>query len=396
MPRVLLAWEGGAGRGHVVTLTSVARALGAPEHIDAALYRMEHAPEIAPHCALAFRGAGLVYDRTARRDGGVKTATWAEFLGDLGFRDPGFLTRQIGWWRETIVARRCGLVIGDYAPCALLAARTLGVTAVGIGTGYGLPPPELASYPTLIPDYPERLYDEGEMCAAVNAALAHFGAPPLARLAEIYAYDDQLVRSLPELDPYRECRRAPYLPPVADAPARVYEGGEEIFAYFSTTELEDPLLVDAFLSLEAPRRVFAPGAPREALERLASAAGVVVEEKPVPVEEIARRSRMIVHSAQHGIMCLGLACGLPQVALPQHLEQEYHARRAESLGVLRRLPRRAENVGALRAVFMDVYESAAIRSAAREVARKVRPSFGIDAGRAIRARLDEAMRGRSP
>jgi len=390
MPRVLLAWEGGGGRGHVVTLRSVAAALGAPEHIDAALYRMEPAAEIEGVCGAVFRGAGLKYDGEKRRARGSKTATWAEFLGDLGFRDREFLKSQIGWWRETILARRCGLVVGDYAPCALLAARSLGVKAVGVGTGYGLPPPGLDPFPILIEAFADRIYEESEMAAAVNDALAHFGAPPVARFSDIYAYDDQLVRTLPMLDPYASERTAPYLPPVADAPLRLYPPGDEIFAYFSTTELDDPALLDAFLSLDAPRRVFAPGAGPQAREALARAPGLVLETRPVPVEEIARRSRMIVHSAQHGILSLGLACGLPQCAAPQHLEQEYHARKAEALGVLRRLPRGGE-APALRRDLMDMYESAEARRAARAVAASVRPVFEVDVSRAIRARLDAVM-----
>ncbi|PPD46572.1 MAG: hypothetical protein CTY15_00700 [Methylocystis sp.] len=396
MPRVLLAWEGGAGRGHVVTLRSVAAALGAPEHIDAALYRMEHAGEIEDVCGTVFRGAGLRYDGEGRRARGVKTASWGEFLGDLGFRDPDFLKTQIGWWRETILARRCGLVVGDYAPCALLAARSLGVKAVGVGAGYGLPPPGLDIFPVLIEDYSERLYDESEMTGAVNAALAHYGAPPVSRFSDIYAYDDQLVRSLPQLDPYPQARTAPYLPPVADAPQRLYSEGDEIFAYFSTSELDDPLLLDAFLSLDAPRRVFAPGAGAQAREKLARAPGVTLEARPVPVEEIARRSRMIVHSSQNGILALGLACGLSQAAAPQHLEQEFNARKAESLGVLRRLPRRAAEASVLGDVLMDAYESQEMRRAAQAVAQTVRPVFEVDVSQAIRTRLDAVMRAFGP
>ncbi len=396
MPRVLLAWEGGAGRGHVVTLAAVARALGAPEHIDAALCRMAYAQEIAPHCALAFQGAALPYDPAARQSQGVKTATWAEFLGDLGFRDAQFLIRQIGWWRETIVARRCGLVIGDYAPCALLAAKTLGVKAVGVGTGYGLPPPTLESFPILIPEFSALLYAEAEMTRAINAALAHYGASPLARLAELYAYDDQLVRTLPPLDPYHAQRKAPYLPPIADAPQRAYGDGDEIFAYFSTGELDDPVMVEALTSLGAPLRIFAPGAAAKTIETLAASAGVMIETSAVPAEHIARRSRVMLHSAQHGITCLGFVSGLPQVAAPQHLEHEYHARRAEALGVLRRLPRKNATAAALREIVMEQYESAAARAAAREVAESARPFISVDAGHAIRARLDALMASPAP
>ena len=60
--------------------------------------------------------------------------------------------------------------------------------------------------------------------------------------------------------------------------------------------------------------------------------GVHVERSPVPVDLIARRSRLMVNAAQHGTLCLGLAAGLPQVSVPQDLEKQYHAEAAELLG----------------------------------------------------------------
>lgn len=391
MPRVLLAWEGGAGRGHVVTLKTVAEALGAPAHVDAALSRMEHARELAGVCGAVFQGVALSYDSAARAARGQpKTATWGEFLCDLGFRDPEFLIRQIGWWRDVIVSRRIGLVVGDYAPCALLAARSLGVAGVGVGTGYGQPPSDMDSFPVLIADHSERIYDEREMVLAVNAALAHFGAPGVERAPEIYRVDDQLVRALPMLDPYRNWRKSAYLPPVADVASKIYAGGDEIFAYFSTTELNDPALVEAVATLGVPTRMFAPGASAETLARLAGAPHITIETAPVPIDLIAQRSRMMANAAQNGTLSMGLACGLPQASAPQHLEQEFNARGLEAHGALRRLPRGGD-VRALRETLLEVYHSAPMRAAARELAREARPQMMQDARSLIRARLDHVM-----
>ena len=390
MPRVLLAWEGGAGRGHIVTLKTIADALGAPALVDAALCRMEHADELAGSCATVFQGASLGYQPHARgARPAARAATWGDFLADLGFCDRDLLIRQIGWWRDTLVARRVGLVIGDYAPCALLAARSLGLAAVGVGTGYGLPPADLDQFPVLIDDYGARLYDEVEIVAAVNGALAHFDAAPIVRAPEIYAYDDQLVRTLPQLDPYPS-RSDDYLPPVADVASAVGGGGDEVFIYFSTSELADAALMEAACTLDAPTRLFAPGATPAQRAALARHPQVIVETRPVPVDQIARRSRMMLHSAQHGILCLGLAAGLPQAAAPQHLEQEFHARRAQTAGVLRLLPRGGD-AATLREAIRAVYHDADMARHARAMAQDARPRMLKDVARLIRARLDRVM-----
>ncbi|MFN7175237.1 MAG: hypothetical protein ACK4MT_11180, partial [Thermaurantiacus tibetensis] len=49
---------------------------------------------------------------------------------------------------------------------------------------------------------------------------------------------------------------------------------------------------------------------------------------------IAARSRLIIHAAPHGTVSLAALAGLPQFAVPQHLEQIYNARQAAAQGIL--------------------------------------------------------------
>lgn len=383
--RALLAWEGGAGRGHVVHLKAVATALRDDFVFDAALCRLEYAGEIAPHCALVCQGPYLPYDASRRGREGVRTATFGEFLGDLGFRDPAFLARQIGWWRETIRARRISLVFGDYAPCALIAARSLGVPCVGVSTGYGLPPAHMETFPVLLPEFAERLYDEKEMVDALNGVLAPWGARPLDRLPQVYACDASVVTSFPMLDPYAQHRTAPNAPPVADLAQAIAGGGEEIFIYFSTTERENAALMDAVAALKAPVRMFMPNIDEGLAERFARA-GVIVERAPAPVDDLCRRTRLMVNSGQQGIVSLGLAAGLPQALFPQHLEHLFATRRLEKAGVGREMPRRASAAEIVEAI-ESVYHDARAANAARALAHDVRPLLAQDLHEGIRERV---------
>ncbi|WP_020185968.1 hypothetical protein [Methylopila sp. 73B] len=388
MRRALLAWEGGAGRGHVVTLKTVAEALGDRFVFDAALCRMEHAAELEPVCELVFPGGALrPRDAHRRGPGAVHTATWGEFLGDLGFRDEAFLTRQIAWWQEVIRCRRIALVVGDFAPCALMAARSLGVPAVAIGVGYSCPPPDMPAFPIFMPEHAERLYDERDIVAAVNRAATPLGVPEIDRLPAVYASDDQLARTLPMLDPYDGLRTRPLLPPVADLPTAPSDGsGEEIFVYFSTTERDDPALMEALEDLGAPTRAFIPGLDAAVAGRLA-ARGVTVEAAPVPVDAIARRTRLLLSAGQHGILCLGLGAGLPQVAAPQHLEQGYHARRAAEAGVMKVVSRDERSAEAFRAAVRSAYAQPVAAARARALAADLRPRLACDPRVDIRARV---------
>lgn len=388
--RILLAWEGGAGRGHIVTLKTIAEALGDGFVYDAALCRMDHAAEIAPLCDLAFPGATL-WVNAARRQaaGNPRTSTWGEFLGDLNFADPEFLITQLQWWLDTIRARQTGLLIADMSPCALLAAQIAGIPAVAVGTGYSVPPPGLKEFPILLPQYGDRIYSETQLLSVTNAALAHFGAAPLARFPDIYAQAISLPRTIPQLDPYHASRTQPLLPPLNEALPRPTALGDEIFVYFSTSELDEPALLDALTTLGLPVRAFVPGLDGARTARLA-AAGITVEAGPVPVEAIGARSRLMLHAGQHGSLCMGLGLGLVQVAFPQHLEHLFHARRAQALGTVDVIERSA-TAGMIRQAILAAYHDPVRHQLARTLSEQLYPALFGDIATLVRQAIAPAL-----
>ena len=127
---------------------------------DAALCDLAFKDELAGLCD-AVQGPWLPYSGDYRESrGSPPRATWGEFLGDYGFLNPETLRESIAWWQG--VMRECdiSLVIADCAPCALMAARGLGIPAIAIGTGYLVPPAEMQEFPVLLPRYSTRIYDE--------------------------------------------------------------------------------------------------------------------------------------------------------------------------------------------------------------------------------------------
>ncbi len=380
----MLAWEGGAGRGHVVTLARVARALAGYVPCDAALGWMDHAGEIAPWCEAVFPGVKLPYNKQARKDRAAPpSASWAEWLFDCGFADGAKVAARVAWWLEILALRQTTLVIGDYAPCALMAARISGIPALAIGTGYAIPPAGLKSFPVFLPEYSVREVDEAALAATISAALAPLGLPPLAHLPDVYARSGEIVRTLELLDPYRGQRSGSYLPPVADYSGMAGDQGDTAFCYFSTTELAHEGLVEALATCGLPLRGFLPGAPDGVRERLA-ASGMRIETAPVAISEIAASARMLCNSGQHGMVCLGLAAGIPQVCLPQHLEQLYVARQAEARGVARVVWPKGTPSEAIREAMVATWHDSAARSAARDLARMLAPDFVHDDGPVLR------------
>ena len=328
MRRALLAWESGAGRGHIVALKKVANAISDRFECDAALCRMKHADELADSCVAVFQARYLRADPKSLRKGtGVQTATWGEFLGDIGFRNAEFLASQIGWWKSVIQERRITLVVADFAPCAMLAARSLGIPCVAVSPGYGVVPGNYMEFPILLPEYATRLYDEAEMVAAINQAGEAHDVPTLQYLPQLYDCEAHLVRTLPLLDPCQGDRMFDVLLPLDEQMTEIDGKGDEVFVYFSTNEASEPEVIRAIANLGLPTRAFAPALDDAGLNALA-ASGVMVERTPYPIDEMRKRSRLLVNAGQHGTLCFGMMAGLPQVSLPQHLEHTYYARKA--------------------------------------------------------------------
>lgn len=389
--RILLAWEGGAGRGHLVTLRIMAEALG-PSHIfEAALCRMDHAAELRHTCQLVFPGAPLYEFRKARlQAGGPGCATWAEFLGDLTFSQPDRLALQLDWWVELIRTRGYDLVIGDFAPLSMLAARILNIPNVCVGTGYSVPPPGMDEFPVLLPAYARCIYDEATLLANVNAALERHGAAPLARFSDIYAASIQVPRTIAQLDPYDGRRRVGLLPPLNDSIPRATGAGQEVFCYFSTREQEDAELMAALERLDMPVRGFFPGMAEAMKARLAKA-GIVIETTPVPPDLLGQRSRVVLHAGQHGTLCMALGLGLPQLAITQHLEHLFHARRAEQLGTVRVSMRQQWDADTIVRAIGELYESSHMARAAFDLSDRLRADLFGDIAGLLRQRLASVL-----
>ncbi|WP_435258855.1 glycosyltransferase [Thioclava sp. FR2] len=320
----------------------------------------------------------LSYD-SSRRLGPerIPTATWGEFLGDSGFSSVSRIREIVAWWRLVLSSRDVKLVLADYAPLAMFAARSLGIKSIATGTGYGLPPPNMLEFPVLSQDATIRLHDEKVLVENLNTVADEIGMPRLASFPELYRADLQLVRTLPFLDPYEEVREnATYLPPVTDISPVLAQGGEEVFVYFSTIEFNDPGVVEALANLPLPRRGYLPAPPPGVAERLIQS-GMILEDRPVPVSKIAERSRILLNAGQHGILCLGLYAGLPQVCLFQHREQLFHAQRAADQGVARVVHPREREERNLVTIIMETYHDAAMREKAHQIARQLKAEMNV-------------------
>jgi hypothetical protein len=375
----------------VSNLLEAARALGPGRELDAALASLEHAGDLARICTYVYPCAALG-GMPSDLPPGPAASTWGNFLGNAGLHDPDYLTECFGWWHQTFSVRKPSLVICDYAPVAQWTARCMGIPVVSVGIALSQPPPGLPEFPLLLPDHDGWRHDEAALTAHVNTATGQLGFPRLQRLAQLHEADHQFLMSFPVLDPYRDSDEGRvHHSPVGelDAATMAATGGDEIFAYLSTTETKNNGLMGALETLGLPVRAYMPGADRATLARLQQA-GVHLLDAPATPDEIKRRSRLMLHAGQHGTLSLGMALGLPQFAVPQQLEQLFNARQAAAVGGTSMPVRTGVDADAFRSAIFEAYFSEDQARAAKAQQQAVRPI--IDAsGREALSRVLEGL-----
>jgi hypothetical protein len=385
--KALLAWQVGDGRGHVNKLRIVAEGLTAHGMTcAAALTRLDHANELGHVTSELHSIPPLPYFHDARLNKGHKpAATYGEFLGDLGFAFAEVVGAHVELWRRVTEKVAPDVVIGEQAPSALLAARSLRIPAVALGNCYTLPPPTLESFPILLDEYQERIWSEAAMCRTINEVVVPLGVAPLTRLAEIYEADAALPVGIGFLDPYARARGGPRVPPdtAGIRPREDWRRRKEVFVYLSTSDRSDPAMVDFVRLLRLPVRVYIANADAATAARFREA-GAIVEERPVAPRDIARRSRVLFHAGNFGTMCLGIRAAIPQVSVPQQLEQMFNARRLESAGAARTVGWHGRSGMMYAHHVLELYDSERAHECALRLAAATADDFAGD-GRALSA-----------
>lgn len=320
MKRVLPVADRLAAKGHAVTLAMRPgprqRALIAPR-----AHRIVPAP---------------VWEGEA---GDAPAECYADLLLRTGYAEPGVLPRMLRGWIELYDQIRPAMVIADFAPTALLAAKAAGVTTGSIGCGFTMPP-LVSPMPPLRPwaAVPaERIIEsEARALAIVNAALDGLEAPPLARLADSVAVDAPFLCNFPELEHYGGRAGEAFYGNQFDtshgaAPAWPEAAGPRVFAYLRGGSAGFAPVLRALAGLGLPTLLH----PREASAAMLEGVRhplLRISERPVHMGQALAQSALVVcHSP--GTLAAGLMAGLPVLLLPEHVEQAMVAHRVMAQGL---------------------------------------------------------------
>lgn len=368
MAHILIGWEFGGNRGHAIRMARIAERLRAHGHrVSFALQRVD---ALSPE---DLKGAvpwpAPISPRLLVNTAKPKAqppATLGDIMVRLGLEQPDMVASVLRSWRQLLEAIQPDLVVAEFAPFLLTAARGL-VPSLAGGTGFDTPPSAMPRFPSLIGQ--PATYDEDQALEWANAAVFQAGCRRLERLPQLFEADVELPGTFAETDPYREWRIGSLIRPALTLPypGIAPPGGEEVFVYApELLGIDAPLWKGLALS-RLPIRVHIPRVSEE-YQRELKQMGFLVEPEPLPFPLIAQRSRLLVSHGGHGFVCSAFLSGLPQVVCHYDIEKLLHGRAVAKLGVGGLVAMAQIEPQAFAASLVQLYRDEALAGRARAVA----------------------------
>ena len=336
MARIAFAWELGGELGHAMACNSLARAMRPRGHRIAFMFRelhgLSHLVDFAAHDV--FQAPVSV----SEGHGKPIPSSFADILLGCGYDRPQHLAGLLAGWFALFQRWKPDLLVTDFAPTALLAARVMGLRRVAYSNGFSIPP-RVSPLPAFRFDRPvahEALVEaDAKVLEAVNGALALFGVAPLASLAQQFETDEDFLATFPELDSYAGRPRSGYWGPRVNFDSGVDAawpegGGKRVLVYMRQDKPHADAVIDALAA--SPHRVvaFIPDLSADRAARLRSPARLV-SMRPMKLGPLLRECDLLV--SHGGNICPGtLMAGVAQLVFPTQYEQFLTAQRIAQIG----------------------------------------------------------------
>ncbi len=382
MAKILLAWELGLNSGHAVRLAQLATKLVARGHtLCLGVQRPDSFRKWRGQPGFAEIRQAPVWPGLLRHNNvpllrGERS--WGDLLAAVGMHDSGVLEYMLRCWDQQIRDARPDLLITDFAPAAMIAARGR-VPVLAVGTGFTVPPHHLPTFPLLRRGAAAPLIAEPSLLQVVNRALSNVGRSPLDRLTQIAEADAHCPATFAELDPYRGNGPRTLVPPFVSGELGLRGDGDAIFAYFAAADDRTRSLAQALAEVAKsgqPVTAWLPGIHTDRAKLLGEA-GVRVLNRPASQSDIAAQSRLLVTTGGLGMASFALAVGLPMAIMPVDLEKRLTADAINALKSGAIIPNdRAVTAGDIAEVLTAAVQSADLDTAARAIAPHFRRTLG--------------------
>ena len=342
MANILIAWELGAGTGHLHKLANVGGLLARRGHrVTYAAHHTEDARQLLPPSS-SIRPAP--HARPRPQSGPL--VSYADILAGNGYSAEDALEPLLQRWRAVTREARADRVVADHAPTALLAARCEGIPAASLGSGFLIPPHEspLPPFDWVTPPSRTALKRvERTVHATVNAVLTRAGAHPLEKLADLLAPEERFLLTHPRLDHYpRRPAHETYwglLTSSREQPDQPWPPGTGpcVLGYLRTEQKGFEPLLRALGRMKVRALIHAPDCP-EGLARQLAAPHLRLTREPLNLHRLAAECDFGVGYGGPGFVTDLLRAGKPLLLAPIHMEQAMLTRRLFDQGCAEMAP----------------------------------------------------------
>lgn len=337
MSRVLFTWELGGNLGHLARYMPIARQLRQRGHeVLFALKERDSACALiagegfrslqAPFCfAPEIAGRGLL--------------NYSDIIEANGFGDVGSISALMDGWSSIFSESDPDVVVAQFAPSSVLAARLSRMQVMRVDSGFGCPPdqtPFPGFRPWLEVAVEELLVRERRVLGNINQVCRKLGVAPFGTLQDVFRTDADLLQTVPELDHYTGRCCGNYIGPLFDL-----DGGE-LFAWPEGQAQRVLLYLRPFDGLRAVFEALAssgchvvaaiPGID-ENLRTEFSTCSFQISAAPVRLAALLPKADLAVAHGGHGLASACLLAGIPMLLLPQLAEQLMTLYNVERLGI---------------------------------------------------------------
>jgi UDP:flavonoid glycosyltransferase YjiC (YdhE family) len=330
-PRILFIWELGDGLGHVSRMLPLARQLqGAGATCVFAVRNVENSHKILGDTGMALLQAPITHPVTDYT-GKAAIGSYGDIMETVGYGRVDRLYPLLCAWDGLYQTVEPDLIVADYAPTALLAARGR-IPALAIGDWFTLPPSTLDAFPHLRDGGPR--IPESDLLEVVRDSQQRRNALAPAALPGILDCAASAIITLPELDCYAHLRKRPAVGPFLPLPAPLETRRWEVdyFAYLSLGFRPTSQVLEALVSMPVQGSIYLRDASARQRDEWRDR-GLIIYDSPQDMREMAANSAVIIHHGGLGTIETVFALGRPQMLVPRHHEQAVNSQMVGRLGL---------------------------------------------------------------
>ena len=332
MANILFTWEIGEGSGHIAHHIGLIKQLEKENHhIFFAARQLNRAYRLFQDTQVICLQAPSLSAPPAFIINPVDS--YVKILNNSGYCNADNITGMIIAWKNLFDLVRPDLIIFDYSPTAMLAARQYPAKTIHIGTGFYCPPNTkpvigLNSLQGDPQDQQELIHFEELILSNINQALANLKMKALGQFGDLHQADVRLLLGFRELEHYPNRTDGNYIGILTAPPGAVPEWpegkGPRIFMYtkpFSTL----PKLLGILRQKQWPTLIYPDGLGRRLMQHFASPSLKFVEQR-LDMDNLGKTADITICNGNFNTTCEFLLAGVPMLLLPLHAEQHIVSR----------------------------------------------------------------------